>query len=181
MKLIVVRHGQTEYNNNGLIQGLIDLPLNNTGINQALLAANNLKNIKIDIAVVSPLKRAKQTLNIILDTLNLNITPIIDKRFIERDFGSYENLKVDPYIKILNEKNFNLPTVENNEKILNRVKNGIIDLNNKYENKNVLLVCHAHVLKTILLLVDPAKGYDYPLNNGEYKIFNIENNKITLL
>lgn len=65
MKILVVRHGLTDWNVERRIQGRTDVPLNQEGIKQAYVAKEKLKEEKIDLMVSSPLKRAKQTAEII--------------------------------------------------------------------------------------------------------------------
>ena len=92
-----VRHGSTDWNENknekGIkdpkCQGRADLDLNQKGISQALQTAEQLKGIKFDRVICSPLKRAKQTLEIIYSG---NRPVEIDERVIERDFGEFEGL-----------------------------------------------------------------------------------------
>lgn len=71
-----VRHGETDWNKRGLYQGLTDIPLNNTGIEQAVTIASLLKNEHIAHIVTSPLTRAKQTAEIINNQLSRPITTI---------------------------------------------------------------------------------------------------------
>jgi broad specificity phosphatase PhoE len=60
-----VRHGETEYNVLNLMQGHMDIPLNENGINQAKIAREELKDLKIDEIYSSPLIRAYKTAEII--------------------------------------------------------------------------------------------------------------------
>lgn len=65
MKLTFIRHGQTDLNKDNRIQGGgIDQPLNETGINQAEVAASHFDPQKYDLVFSSPLKRAKKTAEI---------------------------------------------------------------------------------------------------------------------
>ena len=66
MKLYIVRHGQTDWNNLGLNQGWSDTPLNALGQFQALKARDALRDVRFDIAYSSPLQRAAKTCQIIL-------------------------------------------------------------------------------------------------------------------
>ena len=92
-----VRHGATNWNENknelGIkdpkCQGRVDIPLNEKGFQQAIAAKENLKNIKFDRILCSPLTRALQTCQIICG-LNANIE--IDNRLIEREFGEFEGI-----------------------------------------------------------------------------------------
>lgn len=65
-RLLLVRHGETDWNRAGKFQGKIDIPLNDNGRNQASLAAEFLKTVQIDFAFTSPLSRPKETAEIIL-------------------------------------------------------------------------------------------------------------------
>jgi phosphoserine phosphatase len=65
-RLLLVRHGETEWNRLSRFQGQIDIPLNETGQAQAQKAADFLQDIPLDFAVTSPLSRPKETAQIIL-------------------------------------------------------------------------------------------------------------------
>jgi phosphoserine phosphatase len=65
-RLLLVRHGETEWNRMSRFQGQIDIPLNDTGRAQAQKAAEFLKPVAIDAAITSPLSRPKETAQIIL-------------------------------------------------------------------------------------------------------------------
>lgn len=88
MNLYVVRHGQTEWNIMKKMQGSVDIPLNEKGIEQAYITKKNLENISIDIIFCSPLKRAMQTAEVINQDRNLEI--IYDERLRERNYGEFE-------------------------------------------------------------------------------------------
>ena len=61
MRLILVRHGETNENKNKVVQGFLNTTLSKIGIQQAKKVANRLKDEKIDFAYSSDLDRAKQT------------------------------------------------------------------------------------------------------------------------
>ena len=94
MKLYVVRHGQTDNNLNGIIQGISNTPLNDYGRKQASELKEKLNDISFDLILSSPLQRAKETAEII----NNNKTKIIiDNRLIERNTGDFEGKKYNTY------------------------------------------------------------------------------------
>jgi phosphoserine phosphatase len=66
IRLLLVRHGETEWNREKRFQGQIDVPLNDNGRHQAQQAADFLQSIPIDAAVTSPLLRPKETAELIL-------------------------------------------------------------------------------------------------------------------
>jgi 2,3-bisphosphoglycerate-dependent phosphoglycerate mutase len=87
-KLILVRHGLSIYNDQNRFTGWKDVELNEQGINEAKQAVALLKKIKFDIAFTSKLKRANDTLDIILKGINQdNITTVKNIALNERDYG----------------------------------------------------------------------------------------------
>ena len=86
-----VRHGETDYNIEQIIQGQLDIPLNQTGINQAKELAENIKDIKIDKIYCSPLRRTKTTAEIINKYHNVQI--IYDDRLKEFYGGKFQGFR----------------------------------------------------------------------------------------
>ena len=89
MKLVLVRHGQSVYNLENRFTGWKDVDLTDQGINEAIQAGKVLKKnkFKFDAAYTSNLKRAKETLSLILGELNSSIEPITNQALNERDYG----------------------------------------------------------------------------------------------
>jgi 2,3-bisphosphoglycerate-dependent phosphoglycerate mutase len=85
--LILVRHGQSTYNLDNKFTGWKDVELTNKGKNEAKLAIDLLKNININKAYTSALKRAQDTLNIILKGLDIKLDVITNYKLNERDYG----------------------------------------------------------------------------------------------
>ena len=89
---LVIRHGQTDWNLHGRMQGQIkDVPLNATGLAQAQDAAALLEAQNFDLIVASPLDRAYETAQIIAARKKVDI--ICDDRLIERSWGKAEGLR----------------------------------------------------------------------------------------
>lgn len=151
MKIYVVRHGQTDYNINGLFQGRKDIPLNSVGIKQAEETAQKFKNIPVDIILVSPLTRAKETAKYISKVTG--VKPIIEQDLIERNFGDMEGKpnREDCNIKMLldYEKNYNICNVEPIQSLFKRVSDCLDKIIDKYMGKNVVLVTHGGVAQAI--------------------------------
>ena len=70
MKILLVRHGETDFNKNKLIQGHSDIVLNKTGKEQAIDAGQKITDFNIDAAFSSPLKRALETAHLMLKNSN---------------------------------------------------------------------------------------------------------------
>lgn len=69
--LVIFRHGETDWNRKGIIQGRSNIPLNNTGIQQARDLAEQLRCYPIQAILTSPMLRAKQTAEIVQETIRV--------------------------------------------------------------------------------------------------------------
>ena len=87
-KLILIRHGQSTYNEENRFTGWKDVDLTDKGINEAIASASLLTDISIDLAFTSNLKRAQKTLNLVLKELDINIEITKNEALNERDYGS---------------------------------------------------------------------------------------------
>lgn len=90
MKLYLIRHGQTDWNREGKIQGRTDIPLNQTGLEQADCLAEALKGRPVTAVYSSPLSRARQTAEAVARRQLLPVIPAAGLR--EVDFGLWEGL-----------------------------------------------------------------------------------------
>lgn len=91
MKFYFIRHGETDWNKEKRLQGRTDIPLNETGRQQARDALKKIIPLNLDLIVSSPLIRAKETALIINETLRLPIH--FDDRLVERCFGKIEGMR----------------------------------------------------------------------------------------
>ena len=89
--LILWRHGQTDYNSQGRIQGRVDVPLNETGRDQARRAAEDIAALGPTRIVSSPLTRARDTAEALASRTGLSVE--IDEGLAEKSFGDWEGLK----------------------------------------------------------------------------------------
>lgn len=140
--IYIVRHGQTDWNLEGRTQGHSDIPLNVTGINQAKIIKEKLKDIEFDKVFSSPLKRAYETASIIT---NNNI--IKDNRLIERYGGTLEGklFKDSPKDIRYNDPNETRYGIENILDFRKRIFNFFDEITTNYPDKNILVVTHAGV------------------------------------
>jgi broad specificity phosphatase PhoE len=144
MKIYFARHGQTDSNvavmNGQLIQEL-DSPLNSTGKQQAEALAEQLKDVKFDLIISSPLKRALQTAKIVNKYHKLQIKLKDDIR--ERDAGPIgEDLWHDLFDF---DKNIQLKDGESLHDFFDRVHKCFDNLKKEYPDKTILIVSHGGV------------------------------------
>jgi len=96
--LVLVRHGQSEWNLKNLFTGWRDVPLTQQGIQEALEAGRKLKaqGLKFDVAFTSALVRAQHTLDLMLAELGQVDIPVFkDQALNERDYGDLVGLNKD--------------------------------------------------------------------------------------
>ena len=95
MKLILLRHGESQWNLENRFTGWKDVSLTENGINEAIFSAEQIDqlNISIDSITTSILKRAQQTTDIIIDILNFPKEEVkVDWRLNERHYGALQGL-----------------------------------------------------------------------------------------
>ena len=92
MKIYLVRHGETDWNQAGLLQGQTDIALNVQGLEQAREASERLKEVPFEIAFCSPLIRAKRTAETIIGDRKITLTT--DERLRELNFGPWEGVDI---------------------------------------------------------------------------------------
>lgn len=90
IEVFFVRHGQTQWNLEKKIQGVLDIPLNNRGLDEAKELALTIQS-GFDSIISSPLIRAYKTAEILNENLGLKLTT--DKRLMERNFGNLAGME----------------------------------------------------------------------------------------
>lgn len=184
MILTMVRHGQTDYNANGIVQGRVNVPLNETGRKQSEELANILLNqeIQFDLIVSSPLSRALETAHIISKKLNYNHPIRVEHQFVERDFFHLDGLPVGDAMPLVRQKNYTFDGYEDDRLLINRVATATLKFAQNCAHKNVLLVAHSHVIKALRVYVDPTKyAFTDLVENTDIIYFEINNNQIRIL
>src|SRR5947207_8102455 len=95
--LVLVRHGQSEWNLKNLFTGWRDVDLTEQGVAEARAAGRKLKRqgLSFDVANTSALKRAQRTLDLILEEMGQKIPIVRDQALNERDYGDLVDLNKD--------------------------------------------------------------------------------------
>ncbi|MFA5773089.1 MAG: class I tRNA ligase family protein [Candidatus Paceibacterota bacterium] len=163
-KYFVMRHGESEGNLNGLVSSSYeeDDNLTENGKRQAEEASIGLKNKKIDLIFSSPIKRTKETAEIMCSALGLDKKNIIiDDRIREISIPDYEGKTWTEFRKDFPNTIENFYHIkENNESyndVKKRVMNFLYEIEEKYKDKNILIVTHAG---PIWLAISGAMGFD---------------------
>lgn len=147
VKIILIRHGETDWNCLNRINGLTDIPLNENGVRQAQKTADYLKTLNLDNTELwsSPLRRAKVTANIIGKVLNIETESKIE--LIERDFGDLEG-------KVIADVNWEEDSqlMESYIDLFKRIEVVIEEIKEK-EDKTIIIVTHASIIRHFIYLL----------------------------
>ena len=145
----LVRHGLTDWNKIGRIQGQSDIPLNEEGRSQARKLSERLltdQEYKWDFIITSGLSRAQETGEIIAKTLNIPLYDP-DSRLVEKAFGQVEGLTAEERETLwgVDWKQLDLGQ-ESDEAIQKRALSFLKEMGEKYSDNNVLVVSHGGLL-----------------------------------
>lgn len=146
MKLLLVRHGQSEWNAQGRWQGQADPPLTELGRRQARLASQTLGTF--DAIVASPLLRASETAAII--SAQMGVGPVVTVEGLkERSAGEWSGLTraeiEDQYPGYLAEKK-RPPGYELDPELSDRVRQSLTEIEDNVGGDTALVVCHGGVI-----------------------------------
>jgi uncharacterized phosphatase len=158
MILAMVRHGQTAYNADGLVQGRINIPLNDTGKQQAKQLGETLRlqNESFDLIAASPLSRALETAFIISKQLKMSRPIYVDHHFVERDFYHLDGTPVETAMPLVRIENYKFEGYEHDQQMIGRITKAVKNLRRIHGDKKILLVAHSHVIKALLRYIDPT-------------------------
>jgi len=187
--IMLIRHGDTDWNVEEIFRGRADVELNETGIKQAQLLARYLERMPIEAVYSSPLKRALKTAEIIASSHNVDVIP--SQELIDFDYGEWQGMSHDAvrqkHKALYDEwlKNPHLVKMPKGES-LDDVKKRAISLVNvvsaKYED-TVALVSHRVIHKVIicaLLGLDNSHFWNIKLDTCGITTFIYENKRYIL-
>ena len=160
--LILIRHGRTDWNQQKRYQGQIDISLNEEGVKQAHVTAEQLRDIPLEAVYASDLQRAHHTARILSKPRNL--TPVPDPRLREINHGEWEGLLYEEirarypveFARFHEDPaNASAPGGESILSLHQRVCSSFQDIISRHPDGQVAVVSHGLALATIL-----AKHHD---------------------
>lgn len=160
-KFFIVRHGETEWNVKGFVQGHGDSPLTQNGIKEIKKLSKELKNEKFDLAFSSDLLRAKRTAEILAAEHKLTVET--NKLLKERSFGHLEGATREEFKQwakawenLEKEERFAYKSdgIESDEETSTRLIQFIRDVAIANPGKKVLIVSHGAIIKSLLIKLD---------------------------
>jgi len=176
--LYLVRHGETEWNRQRRIQGLTDIPLNDTGREQARLTGMLLTRRPVSRVVSSPLGRARETAEIIAAQLGLG-EPELRDAFVERNYGDAEGLDFHE-IDVRYPPDVEVPGREPREDVAARVIPALQALAAEYTGEAIVVVSHGGAIRAALMTAEPKRGFG-PITNGSVHSFHVSDADLRLV
>ncbi len=188
-KLVLIRHGESDWNKKGWWTGWRNVPLSEKGKLEAKNAAFALKDIEFHFTFTSDLVRASETLEIIKGELNITHLPTVrHKALKERDYGLLTGKSKWQILKKVGEEKFKKirrgweETIEGGE-TLRDVFNRVIPYYNQYiypslsSGKNVLLVAHGNSIRALIKHLESITNRgieEVEIKTGEVIVYEID-------
>ncbi len=187
--LVLIRHGESEWNAKNIWTGLTDIGLTPKGEDEARKAAHTLMDIRFDAAFTSNLKRANETLRIVLETLHQSGVPVTKNQALnERDYGIYTgknkleihaSLGDAEFLKLRRGWDYPIPSGESLKQVYGRVipyyKEQIAPL--LIQRKRVIIAAHGNSLRALIKYLDHVSDDDISnveLATGEVVLYHID-------
>jgi alpha-ribazole phosphatase len=182
-RLILVRHGETDWNVEGRWQGQADVPLNARGRQQAAQLAQSLADLGITAIVSSDLSRAAETARALARVTGLSIH--FDPRLREIHQGEWEGQLISQiqarYSEALRQRNENpaaiaAPGGETAAQVLERVLAAVDEICQEYPNETVAVVSHGYALALLIAhyrRVPLEQAWDLIPSNGGWQELEI--------
>jgi len=177
MLITLVRHGQTEENYHGTIQGSTNTLLNDTGRRECQRLKQKIKDINFDYCYMSPMIRTVETAMILVGE---RVELIPDKRLEERGMGDLEGEPFSTYNSVdywnyeNNKNDFNVEPVQD---LFTRVDDFLNYIKNKHADQSILIVTHSAPYRALrhLLLKHKLSGnlWDEKVKNCQMEKFEI--------
>ncbi len=184
--IVLVRHGETDWNRERRFQGHADMPLNEVGRSQASELAERLLGEPVTAIYTSPLRRASETAKILADKLGVEART--HEALREIDVGTWEGLTIVEVKRRFPERadqswRAGWEDGETYEDLASRVVPALLELGSKHEDGHVLVVTHAGPIRAALaasmgLSHDDARPLIGPLMNCAVHRFAVRDDNL---
>jgi uncharacterized phosphatase len=175
--IYVIRHGETDWNREGRLQGRNGVPLNSRGLDQAKELNSVLENIKFEYVYSSPQERAVQTAEI-----TAGISPVIDERLDVFDLGEADGLsKEEAVMKGMLPDCTVYKGVEVEDAFIARVFDFLSELENTVNDRDCNILISGHRCTTggigafFIGIPEDRNILQYSSDNGKFKTYSFNN------
>jgi len=189
LRLLLLRHLQSQWNKENRFTGWTDIPLSKEGIASTEETASKLRGFKIDKVYTSPLIRNKETVTLVLKSLGKEDLPVvIDKALDERNYGKLQGLNKDEIKKKYGEEKVRLwrrgwnvapPGGESLKDVFARTTPFYQQYVEKElkEGKNVLIVASHNSLRALIKHIEKISDNDIinvEMGYGELRVYELD-------
>ncbi len=154
MRIYLIRHGETDWNIEGRLQGREDIPLNETGIQQAKTCGQVFRGRGIRTILTSPLVRAKRTAEIIAEIADISQV-VVEEGLTERDFGIIAGVAYD------SKKYFDTfgidEGIEPFEELHQRLIKCIREKADQYSDEDIIMVSHGAAINSVIWVLSAGE------------------------
>lgn len=171
-QLVIVRHGQSQWNSENRFTGEVDVPLTDLGRQEAKQAGQKLKGFEFTQCFTSALHRAQETLHIILQEMGKRGLPITENKALnERNYGSLQGLNKAETAKKYGEeqvviwrRSFDVPPPDGESlkdtaaRVIPYYESTIEPLLKK--GQNILLVAHGNSLRSLMMHLENIGSHE---------------------
>ena len=183
MQLLLIRHGETTANAERRVQGHLDVPLSDHGLEESDLLARRIAALPVAAIYSSPLLRARQTADVIADALSLEIEE--RDELMERDVGALSGLVWDEvmerypeFMRARAEPNpmIEVPGYELDAAFNLRVQNVLEAIIARHPEQTVAAVTHGGVIHSFCrqtLQIGAGRPAPFDIGNGSISVFDI--------
>lgn len=177
MRVYLIRHGETDFNREGRMQGHGEVPLNDTGIAQVTLLAHRLAGESIDHIYASDLRRTVMTATVIASHTGASLS--YDAGFRERDPGELTGNRYETCMEFFNDSTFEPPGGESVPVFEARVREAFTSLVEREggNGRRLAIVSHGMVCMAFLRIFTPEaiEGMDdFTSKNASVSILNYD-------
>ncbi|MCX6013932.1 MAG: histidine phosphatase family protein [Chloroflexi bacterium] len=184
-RILLIRHGETDWNKADRFRGRSDISLNETGIQQARATASRIAALNVSAFYSSPLKRAIMTASLLAQSFNKPVLPVEELNDI--DFGTWQGLSnqeamaldKDLYTQWLHQPHLvTFPQGESLEQVKDRVSPAIHNIIDKEKEKTIVIVSHSvlcRIIVCILLGIDISHFWQITQDTCAINIFAQKN------
>jgi len=176
--LYLVRHGETDWNRAHRIQGSTDVPLNDTGRDQARATGRLLARREWHAVYSSPLSRALETAQLIADELEL-AAPVPVEDLVERQYGEAEGL-TGWEVEARFPGDAPVPGRESRESVAARVVPALVEIAERHAGQSVVVVSHGGVIRSVLQALDADQAHER-IRNGSVHSFSHVDGTLSLI
>lgn len=186
--LVLVRHGESEWNAKGIWTGLTDAGLTEKGREEAKIAAEAIKDIKFQLAYITPLRRSSETLEEMERVFGTKLPRINSPALTERDYGDYtgknkwevkKQLGDEEFLKLRRSWDYPVPHGESLKDVYARA----IPYYQEYilpelkQGKNILVSAHGNSLRALVKFLDnipDSKIAELEIPTGQVLVYSVD-------